>query len=79
MTLEDLEYELRGRIIEKNWEVDDVFPADDFFLLQLRGFYKRKELKYTDLLELDTYTFLEFFLFDVVFLKKDYLVSFHLE
>ena len=51
MTLEDLEHELRGRIIEKNWEVDDVFPADDFFLLQLRGFYKRKELKYTDLLD----------------------------
>ena len=52
MTLEDLEYELRVKIIEKHWEADGVVDdMDDYFLIQLRGNYKNKELRYTDLLD----------------------------
>jgi len=50
MTLEDLEYELKARIIQKHDEAD-MRHAEDFFLIQMRGFYRRKELKYTDLLD----------------------------
>ena len=49
-TLEDFEEELRHKMIMK-YNDETRLQADKWFLIQLRGNYKNKELKFTDLLD----------------------------
>ena len=48
MTIEKLEEEIRNKFIEK-YSNEDLEKHSDFFILQVRGSYKNKSIKFSDL------------------------------
>ena len=52
MKLEELELEIKN-IIEKKYSKEERLDKKDYFILQIRGTHKGKEVKYSDLIKGD--------------------------